>query len=90
IYTDKIKVTFVMKDNRVETPSRCWCNICKNDDEFVKKHGKQKVFHTGGNSSCQQHIRQHYEIYQQWCKEANIPEHHWAIPCLIWKRMEDE
>jgi len=24
--------------------------------ELVKKHGKQKTFHTGGNSSCHTHI----------------------------------
>jgi hypothetical protein len=29
------------------------------------------------------HIYQHYELYQEKYKEANIPEHHWAIPCHI-------
>ncbi|KIJ89855.1 hypothetical protein K443DRAFT_36633, partial [Laccaria amethystina LaAM-08-1] len=89
IYTDKIKVKFV-KDDQVETPSGRWCNICKNDDEFVKKSGMRKAFHTGSNSSCRQHIRQHYAIYQERCKAANILEHHWAIPRIIWKKMEDE
>jgi hypothetical protein len=73
-------------------------NICvtsyrifdRNDEEFVKKHGKRKAFHTGGNSSCRLHIRQHYGVYQQRCKERNIPEHHWAMPRAIWKRMQDE
>jgi len=62
----------------------------RNDDEFVKKSGKRKPFHTGGNSSCRQHIRQHYAIYKEQCKAANILEHHWAIPCIIWRKMEDE
>ena len=44
----------------------------------------------GGNSSCRHHIRQHYLIYQQRCKDGNIPEHHWAIPRSIWKIMEEE
>jgi hypothetical protein len=50
----------------------------------------RKAFHTGSNSSCRQHIRQHYAIYQERCKAANILEHHWAIPRIIWKKMEDE
>jgi len=29
IFTDTMKVKFVLKDNRVEMPSRHWCNICK-------------------------------------------------------------
>jgi hypothetical protein len=29
IFTDRIKVKFVMKDNSVETPTGRWCNICK-------------------------------------------------------------
>jgi hypothetical protein len=54
------------------------------------KHGKRKVFHTGGNSSCQLHICQHYDIYHQQCIEENIPEHHWAIPRPIWRKMQDK
>jgi hypothetical protein len=56
----------------------------------VKRCGMRKAFHTGSNSSCLQHICQHYEVYRQWCKEANIPDHHWAIPQIIWKKMEEE
>jgi hypothetical protein len=55
---------------------------------FVQKEGKQKAFHTGSNSSCRVHIRQHYKLYQRKCKEANIPEHHWAVPRLIWNERE--
>src|SRR6266481_3806434 len=57
---------------------------------FIAKEGKQKAFHTGGNSSCHAHIRQHFKLYQERCKEANIPEHHWAIPHPIWNKMEAE
>ncbi|KAH9973657.1 hypothetical protein BGW80DRAFT_1123557, partial [Lactifluus volemus] len=56
---------------------------------FIEKEGKRKAFHTGGNSSCCVHIHQHYTLYQEQCKEANIPEQHWAIPCPIWNGMED-
>jgi hypothetical protein len=52
--------------------------------EFTKKEGKRKAFHIGGNSSCRVHIRQHYQLYQERCKEENLPEHHWAIPRPIW------
>ena len=58
--------------------------------EFIEKEGKWKAFHTGGNSSCRAHIRQHYKLYQERCKEANIPEQHWAIPRAIWNGMEEE
>ena len=62
----------------------------RDDVLFIKRYGMRKAFHTGGNSSCRQHIRQHYEIYKQRCKEKKIPEHHWAIPWLIWNIMQDE
>ena len=62
----------------------------RNDEAFIKKHGKRKAFHIGGNSSGRQHIRQHYTEYQTRCKEENVPEHHWAIPRPIWKKMEEE
>ena len=65
-------------------------SLDRNDEEFLKKSGKRKAFHVGGNSSCRQHIHRHYAIYQERCKAANIPEHHWAIPRIIWNRMEDE
>ncbi|KAI0278182.1 hypothetical protein BC826DRAFT_874247, partial [Russula brevipes] len=55
---------------------------------FIKKSGPRKAFHTGGNSSCRQHLRQHYEIYQNRCKEANILEHHWAVPRTIWRERQ--
>ena len=78
---------------------QCFTNICikflpsrfnRNDDEFIAKYEKRKAFHTGSNSSCRQHIRQHYHEYQERCKEKKIPEHHWAIPCPIWNKMEEE
>jgi hypothetical protein len=62
----------------------------RNDEEFVKKNSKRKAFFTGGNSSCRQHIRQHYLIYQKRCEEENIPEHHWAMPRSLWRKKEAE
>ena len=58
------------------------------DEVLTAKHGKEKALLLGGNSSCCHHARQHYDQYKQRCKEANIPEHHWAIPQPIWKEME--
>ena len=60
------------------------------NDEFVKKEGKRKAFHAGGNSSCRSHIRQHYELYKQRCEEKKISENHYAIPRILWKQMEEE
>jgi hypothetical protein len=56
---------------------------------FIKKEGQQKAFHIGSNSSCCAHICQHYKLYQEQCKEANIPEQHWAIPHPIWNEIEE-
>jgi len=35
------------------------------------------------------HIRQHYQLYQEQCKEKNIPENHWAIPRPIWNARQE-
>ena len=59
------------------------------DENFVKKHGKRKAFHVGGNSSCRAHLRQHYDVYKERCEKENIPVNHWAIPRPIWKKMEE-
>jgi len=62
----------------------------RNDEAFVKSHGKRKAFLRGGNSSCRFHIRQHYEIYKVRCEKADVLINHWAIPRTIWKAMEEE
>jgi hypothetical protein len=49
----------------------------------------QKAFLKGSNSSCRQHARQHWELYQSKCKETDTPIHHWAIPRPIWKAREE-
>jgi hypothetical protein len=59
------------------------------DAELIKKHGKRKAFHTGGNSSCRAHIRKHYELYKQRCKDGNIPENHHALPRPLWKELQE-
>jgi len=61
----------------------------RDDVAFIKKEGIWKVFHAGSNSSCRVHIHQHYKTYQEQCKEENIPENHWAIPCPIWHAREE-
>jgi hypothetical protein len=60
----------------------------RNDKEFIEKNGQRKAFHTGGNSSCRLHIRQHYTQYQELCKQGKIPEHHWAVPRTIWNERQ--
>ena len=57
--------------------------------EIVKNEGLWKAFFVGGNSTCWAHIHQHYKIYQQRCKDKNIPENHHAIPWPIWKKMQE-
>jgi hypothetical protein len=55
-----------------------------------KKNGKRKALFKGSNSTCRQHIRQHYEVYKEWCEKAGLPPNHWAIPRRIWAVMETE
>jgi len=64
--------------------------LTRGDEAFVKAHGKHKAFHKEGNSSCHAHIHQHYNLYKQKCEKGNILMNHWAIPCDIWKAMEEE
>ena len=56
---------------------------------FIKKEGMQNTFHAGSNSSCCIYICQHYKTYQEWYKEENTPENHWAIPHPIWHIREE-
>src|SRR5277367_3782463 len=62
----------------------------RDDEEFIKTHGKHKAFHKGGNSSYRLHIHQHYKLYKERCEKEKIPINHWAIPHPIWKEMEEE
>jgi hypothetical protein len=44
----------------------------------------------GQKFSFQCPLGQHYQLYKSKCEEADIPINHWAIPCDIWKVMEEE
>lgn len=52
----------------------------REDEELIRKFGKRKVFHVGGNSSCRVHIRSHYGLYQERCAAEDILENHHAVP----------
>ena len=54
----------------------------------MKSKGLRKAFFCGSNTSCRQHIRQHYAIYQQQCKEQGLTENYWAVPTQILKERE--
>jgi hypothetical protein len=56
----------------------------------VIKGGEKTAFFTGGNSSCRAHIRQHYEIYKERCKDQDIRESHHAIPRDLYRQMKLE
>jgi hypothetical protein len=59
------------------------------DNAVLKDGGLRKAFFVGGNSTCRVHIRQHYTLYQQRCKDKNLPENHHALPRPIWKKMQE-
>ncbi|KAF8181780.1 hypothetical protein BJ912DRAFT_1023504 [Pholiota molesta] len=90
IMSDRVTVKFKVGPDKHLIVLGRWCNICKNDKEFVKLSGMRKAFHKGGNSSCRTHIRQHYDLYKERCAKDSIPMNHWAIPRPIWNEMEAE
>jgi hypothetical protein len=57
-------------------------------EKQLAKGDLRKAFFVGGISTCRVHIRQHYSLYKQRCKDRGIPENHHAIPRPIWKQME--
>ncbi len=69
--------------------SNKWLTKYRANTEFVKKNRKQKVFHTGSNSSCRAHMWKHYELYKQRCKDGNIPENHHVLPRDLWKELQE-
>ncbi|KAF9016921.1 hypothetical protein BDP27DRAFT_1156395, partial [Rhodocollybia butyracea] len=54
----------------------------------IAKKGLRSTFFSGGNSACQSHARQHYDIYAKKCAEKGIPENPRAIPPKIAKARE--
>jgi len=63
------------------------CTIRAN--KGVIKGGEKKAFFTGGNSSCQAHICQHYEIYNAQYKDGNILENHHPLPWQLYQMKVD-
>jgi hypothetical protein len=61
----------------------------RKDPKATAEKGIRKAFLTGSNTSCRNHIRQHYSLYNQRCKEQNIPENFRAIPTAILKEMKE-
>jgi len=59
------------------------------DLEILKSKGLCKAFFCGSNTTCHQHIHQHYPIYQQWCNEQGLQENYWAVPPHILKEREE-
>ena len=69
----------------LEWPST-YLGWCRQDNIFIAKNGKQKMFHVRSNSLCHQYIQSHYELYTQHCKELSIQEHHYAVLwSLVWE-----
>jgi hypothetical protein len=61
----------------------------RGDPNAVKARGLRKCFFTGSNTSCCQHICQHYGAYQQQCKKMDIPENTRAIPPEVLRGREE-
>jgi len=87
IFSDLVTVKF-KKGTQSETSRGQWCLPCR--EKKRGKSNKKTAFFVGGNSTCRVHIRSHYLLYQQCCKEQEIPENHYTIPQAIWKEMEEE
>lgn len=59
----------------------------RGDDDFTKKHGLRKAFFLGHNSTCRQHIRQHWPAYKTACDASGIKPNHHCIPRDILKEL---
>ncbi|KAF8335509.1 hypothetical protein F5887DRAFT_835117, partial [Amanita rubescens] len=53
--------------------------------KLIRTKSLHKAFLTGGNSTCRNHIRQHYKYYSERCKEKGIEEKERCIPPEILK-----
>jgi len=62
----------------------------RDDKDYIQKNGRRKAFHIGSNSSCRQHIREHYILYKEHCAELGLKENHHAIPCNIVRAKAEE
>ncbi|KAN0081297.1 hypothetical protein V8E55_008921, partial [Tylopilus felleus] len=80
IFSDQVTVRFINTDGREELKLGRWCMVCKEDKELIRKFGKRKAFHVGGNLSCRVHICSHYGLYQERCAAQDILENHHAVP----------
>ncbi|KAG2139883.1 hypothetical protein BD769DRAFT_1350497 [Suillus cothurnatus] len=89
IFSDHCDVKFTSLNGVVETKKEHWCNVCKQDENFLATHGKCKVFHLGSNSSCHQHIHSHYNLYKTECSKLGICENHHAIPRELLKKQNE-
>ena len=54
--------------------------IPREDSRFVESKGLRRAFFTGSNTSCQAHIRGHYETYKEWCEADGIKMKDHCIP----------
>ncbi|KAK2464611.1 hypothetical protein APHAL10511_003400 [Amanita phalloides] len=79
IFSGQVTVKFCHSNGKAETLVGRWCTLCRDNEEFVVKKGEQWAFHVGGNSLCWQHIRSHFDVYEERCEEKGIPINHHAI-----------
>ncbi|KAI0269521.1 hypothetical protein BGY98DRAFT_937844 [Russula aff. rugulosa BPL654] len=79
VFSDLVTVNFKKGDTMTNK---------KGANKGLLKGGEKRAFFTGGNSSCQAHIRGHYEIYKEQYKDGNIPENHHTLPWDIYRQMK--
>jgi hypothetical protein len=60
----------------------------RTDPDILKTKGLRRAFFCGSNTTCRQHIRQHYPIYQQRCEEQGLKENYRAVPPHILRERE--
>jgi hypothetical protein len=57
----------------------------RKDPKLIQTKSLHKAFLIRGNSTCQNHICQHYEYYHKCCKEEGIEENECCIPPEVLK-----
>ncbi|KZS87554.1 hypothetical protein SISNIDRAFT_470817 [Sistotremastrum niveocremeum HHB9708] len=92
IFSGLLRVKFVLKDDDdnvigVQSLKGRWCLVCRASPKYAGA-ACRGAFKLGGNSSCRQHIRSHYEEYLKLCKEAGIKPKDHCMPRDLWKKKQ--
>jgi hypothetical protein len=71
----------------INDPGKSSLTVNREDKALILKHGRQRAFLTGHNSTCRYHLRGHWDVYKAACGKASLALHHHAMPRNIWEAL---